>query len=144
MISGPCIACRDRGTSPPNHDECEGVVVSADRMCNCPCPKAAKARAEYAETQRANVPYHRIDETEFDLGDAAVSCGVVVMAATGKHIVSGEPKPVILFQFADPFGNVGQPVALLLEDHELDPFKKLVVESVDGAVAAAEMLRERS
>jgi hypothetical protein len=83
----------------------------------------------------------------FDRGQAQMSGGMVVMAATAD--VQVEPpvagiggkrvtKPALVFRFATPDGRFYQPIMLVLDDDQMANAPKLVTDAVDAARKAAQ------
>ena len=86
-----------------------------------------------------DLPYEPVPPGQvLPIGDAAVACGVIAMAA---HLpVAGYERPAIVFRFVLADGQFANPMVLVLDDDQADKLGPLIGEAATGAVARAREL----
>ncbi|HEY3117799.1 MAG TPA: hypothetical protein VGK54_13730 [Chloroflexota bacterium] len=81
-----------------------------------------------------DLPYEPSDG-EITLSDALISGGVVFISATLE--TDEGTKPVLLFRFFAPDGQLYQPIALIMDADQMAKLPGRIGEAAEAAVAAA-------
>jgi hypothetical protein len=73
-----------------------------------------------------------------DMSNASLATGVVILALTVSHPITGKPHPALSFRFATGLASFYPDMVLLVERPELEALKQLLADTIDGAVRAAD------
>lgn len=86
-----------------------------------------------------NLPYEAIPGGPLELSKGSeISSGVVLLAATIRHPVTGEPHPAIAFRFSRGDGHFFPDRVLVVERDALDALIPLLQDTIAGAKQAAD------